>query len=262
MDSPQSLDFCPRMAKYRLFNPSTGETIRVSCKSYKCEFCRPKKLNRFRFFAENRLKSFDRIRLITLTARNDFAKFKASEDTKYQAIKEFSEIFRRFITNLRRCPQLSSFYQQVQYIKVIEFTKNGYPHYHMLVDRYLPYFIIQELWNEAVNTVKKTSGVNARVNIKHGFQASGAGRYITKYLTKTAEKTAGDVRRFRLWSKSGRLPLFPITNKIKEWLFIGESELLNLLTFRLTSLDFTVNSTIGPNNCLIDRDTGEMTYCR
>lgn len=262
MDTPQSLEFCPRLEKFRLFRPADGKTIRVSCKSYKCEYCRPKKLNRFRFFAEQRLKSFDRIRLMTLTARNDFGKFKPSEDTKYHAIKEFAEIFRRFITNLRRSPKLSQYYRDVQYIKVLEFTKAGYPHYHILVDRFLPYLTIQELWNDAVNTVKGTTGINARINIKSGFNANGAGRYITKYLTKTAERTATDIRRFRLWSKSGRLPLFPQPIKTKEWLFIGQSELLNLLTFRLTSLDFTVNSTIGANNCLIDIDTGEVTYCR
>lgn len=260
MDTPQSLEFCPRLEKFRLYRTADGKTLRVACKSYKCEYCRPKKLNRFRFFAENRLKSFDRIRLMTLTARNDFGKFKPSEDTKYHAIKEFAEIFRRFITNLRRSPKLNQFYRDVQYIKILEFTKNGYPHYHIAIDRFLPYLIIQELWNEAVNTVKGTKGINARINIESKGDSKRIASYITKYLTKTAEKTANDVRRFRLWSKSGRLPLFPQPVKTGEWLFLRETELLNLFSFRITSprtLDYSI---VDNKLCLIDRDTGEMTY--
>ena len=260
MDMPQSMDFCPRLEKFRLYRPADGKTLRVKCNCYKCDFCRPKKINRFRFFTEKHLEKFTRIRLMTLTARNDFGKFKPSDDTKYQAIKEFAEIFRRFINNLRRNSQLSSYYQQMQYIKVIEFTKNGYPHYHLFIDRYMPYLIIQEIWNEAVNQVRNTRGTNGRVNIKHSFTANGAGRYLTKYLTKTAEKTANDIRRFRLWSKSGRIALFPKIDKSQGWLFLRENELLNLSSFIITSHETTLFKIESNKYYRIDHDTGEMIY--
>lgn len=62
-----------------------------------------------------------------------------------------------------------------QYIRVLEFHKNGNPHFHVLIDRYIALEWIREAWVAV--------GGGYMVNIKF-VDVHRVSRYLSKYLTK------------------------------------------------------------------------------
>src|SRR5207248_10971915 len=63
----------------------------------------------------------------------------------------------------------------ITYIRVLEFQKNGNPHFHILIDRFIPQAWIQRTW-QAV-------GGGKFVNVKF-VDLHHISRYLSKYLTK------------------------------------------------------------------------------
>ena len=63
----------------------------------------------------------------------------------------------------------------VVYIRILEFQKNGNPHFHILVDRFIPQPLIQSTWEAA--------GGGRMVFIKY-VDVHRIAPYLSKYLTK------------------------------------------------------------------------------
>src|SRR5207244_6628352 len=63
----------------------------------------------------------------------------------------------------------------VVYVRILEFQKNGNPHFHILVDRFIPHALIQSTWQAAVG-----GGV---VFIEY-VDINRISSYLSKYLTK------------------------------------------------------------------------------
>jgi hypothetical protein len=66
---------------------------------------------------------------------------------------------------------------EVEYLRVTELTKNGWPHYHLLIrSKYIPHPVIAKLWE----TLTGARIVDIRQVAKHWKATT----YLTKYLTK------------------------------------------------------------------------------
>ncbi len=73
--------------------------------------------------------------------------------------------------------KLRSQFGSVEYLRVTEVTKAGWPHYHLLVrSGYLPHSVVRKAWNELTG---------ARiVDVRQVTKTFGAYRYLVKYLSK------------------------------------------------------------------------------
>lgn len=107
-----------------------------------------------------------------------------------------------------------------KYVLVVEWTKAGRPHFHVLMDRYIPKAIVAGHWEslgggvflrarEIKNQGKKT--VKQAIN------------YICKYLTKCVERVKG----CRRWAYTQKM-LDKIEKTVSEWVVITKSDLLAL----------------------------------
>lgn len=85
-----------------------------------------------------------------------------------------------------------------QFILVMELTKQGIPHFHVILDRYIPVNVVRRAW------VAAGGGRVIKIEkIIHGPKS--ALRYLSKYITKSF--SGMDVKGVRRWSYSrGKLP--------------------------------------------------------
>ena len=219
-------------------NVLTGEKISAKCKSYSCEYCGPRKAFRLEQALAVYFKQFKHIRMFTFTFRTTAFDNAGAEN------KAASEIWRRFVNNLRRCNSLVDAQKNVNFVRVLEFTKRGYPHFHCFFMEYLPIQVIQGLWNNAVNKILGSTGCNGNVNVsysgpagknkgKPNFTAESAAKYAAKYVLKAAREKKDNMR---LWSKSNSVSIFPSHISTGEWTFLNmRSSLLNLEELSVTS---------------------------
>jgi hypothetical protein len=102
-------------------------------------------------------------KLLTLTL--DPAKLRGKESTKY-----INEVFADFRVYLRRHLGYAP-----DYIRILEYQKNGNAHLHVLLNCYLPQNWVSEAWSAV--------GGGRIVDIKH-VDIHRVSRYLSKYLTK------------------------------------------------------------------------------
>ena len=194
---------CPRCQGLFFYNPDTSEILKMRCKTYACPYCGGKKAKSLELGIIKFLSNWKHIRLFTFTYRTGIFK-----ELSFQEInKKSSEIWHYFITYLRRYPALNKLQKQFDYIRVVEFTKKEFPHFHVFISQYLPWQVVQACWNSAINTVFESSGKNGHVDIKHSHNATSAGRYVVKYVMKAVREFPIG-RSFRLYSKSSKVTLF------------------------------------------------------
>jgi hypothetical protein len=206
---------CPNCGGHMLQNMETGELLRIGCKRYDCPVCGKYRAFRLTKALRTYLKKWKMIRMMTLTYRTTIFR------DALQCANYSSRIFATYTTNLRRHPQATGYEKGVQYIKFAEFTKNGFIHYHVLVDRYIRWEIAVEAWNKAIHTVMKIPGEykamskktnhtpeereenkkhyvgsvnftsrkqNEIVNIDGTIHYKKAAGYITKYVVKACKE--------------------------------------------------------------------------
>lgn len=206
---------CSRVQNHFLFDFSTGELIKVSCKAYKCPECGPRKKFKLQKAIEKYVKSWDRIRMFTFTfSSNIFSGLNMEEKLKLA-----SKIWKTFRDSIRKSHVLTHFEKNFQYIKTIELQENGSPHFHALVDRFIFHSRIDKIWKSAIRQNTDYKGTLGSVNIQGGIRKGDAGKYITKYVTKQLIDIESKYN-FRRWSKSGTVTIFEKREKIGDWLFI------------------------------------------
>jgi len=135
---------------------------RVNCKCWNCSFCAPRKAKRYRRAIREVAETFALRIFVTLTL--DPSKIEGDP------VAYLNDVFAKFRTYLKRemgCVP--------KYIRVLEFQKNGNPHFHLLIDRCIDFTWMQEAW-QAV-------GGGLFVNIK-AVEVHRISRYLSKYLTK------------------------------------------------------------------------------
>lgn len=178
------------------------------CKSNYCEICRPKNLIALRKMLYESLKHH-RWRLVTLTFPDH------SQDVLTQ-LQTLYKSFKRFVQRVRRV------YPQIAFIRSIEIHQSGYPHVHMIVDKYIPIAMIQKHWHDV------GGGFVSIRNKKRGDKTSYTYTYkdAAHYLTDELEKVNQDPHRLgpTFWraqckaiTTSRNLQLHSQTN---EWRFV------------------------------------------
>ncbi len=157
------IDGCPYATTITGYSMSLESWVMIAirCKRWGCRHCGERKIIHF----GHRVTGAEPNRLITLTV-----------DTKlYEKPREAYDKTRRALTQL--ATRLRRKHGEFEYFRVLETTKKGWPHYHLVVrSDYIPQKTISTLWAELtgativdVRTIKKPSHVY---------------KYIIKYLGK------------------------------------------------------------------------------
>lgn len=221
------LHHCTRCDGLFFVNVITGEKISATCKSYSCEYCGPKKAWKLENALTSYFSTFDRVRLWTFNCRTSLI------DNHKNGLFSMSEVWRRFIIYMRRCSALSNLERQFKYVKVLEFTLRGYPHFHVMVDKYLPWIVVSGCWHSAINSVYHSKGDHGKATVKASFSSKNAARYCAKYVLKSAKERKHN---FHLWSKSGQTSIFESRISNGEWQFLNQRhENLYLSEFSISS---------------------------
>ena len=144
--------------------PNSSETRfhRVNCKCWACSYCGPRKAKRYKHAIRAAAEAHGLQRFLTLTL--DPAKIDGDP------VRYLNRIFAMLRVYLKR-----QFGAAPQYIRILEFQKSGNPHFHILIDRYIPHAWIQASW--------LAIGGGRMVDIRY-VDVHRVSRYLSKYLTK------------------------------------------------------------------------------
>lgn len=245
-------NYCPNCNSYTLINIQSGEIVRLGCKKYSCEYCGKIKALKLKKALNKYLSKFKIVRMFTYTVRTTI--FKSPKHWNALA----SEVWRRYINNIRRNPNLTKKQQNFQFIKIVEFTQRGFIHFHVIQTEYIDWFACYRAWNEALAVVLARNLVWSdnkiingdqlgAVNIKGIQNYKHAANYVVKYLVKSAKEITEntekyieiDRKRVRLWSKSEKISFFPKKQNVHGWRFtiMAKEDLDSLLNLYL--LDVT-----------------------
>jgi hypothetical protein len=182
-------------------DPNSGETRfhRVNCKCWKCSYCGPRKAKRYKRAIRATAEAHQLRRFLTLTL--DPAKIQG------EPVRYLNGLFAKLRVYLKRKYGVSP-----QYIRVLEFQQNGTPHFHILVDRYIPYAWIRAAW--------VAIGGGSMVDIRY-IDVHRVSRYLSKYLTKELLMSAP--QRSRRVTTSRGIHLFEKKPQETTWTFLRMS---------------------------------------
>jgi hypothetical protein len=135
---------------------------RLPCKSWICDYCGPRRAKRYRHAIRSAAEAHHLQRFLTLTL--DPKKINGDP------VRYLNLAFAKLRVYLRRAYGVSP-----QYIRVLEFQKNGNPHFHILIDRYVDLEWIRRSWIAV--------GGGFMIDIRF-VDVHRISRYLSKYLTK------------------------------------------------------------------------------
>ncbi len=143
------------------FDGTGTQYVRVDCKCWNCAHCAPIRARLYRRGIREAATEHNLARFLTLTL----------DPSKIQGdpIPYLRETFNKFRVYLHR-----KFGNAPKYIAVVELQKNGNPHLHILIDRYIEQAWIKSAW-EAI-------GGGFKVDIRY-VDIHRVSRYVSKYLT-------------------------------------------------------------------------------
>ena len=229
-DTRSEQEKCPRCRGNFLFNFETGEVKEVYCKAYKCPVCGDWKKYELKKAIDKFVSGWDRVRMWTFTFSSHIFRGLNTEER----FKLASKIWKTFRDLLRSTKWIGEKERNFQYLKIIELQKNGSPHFHALVDRYVYQPKLNKIWQTAIKYCTDYKGTLGNANVsksEENVSKKNAGNYIIKYITKQLEDIQTNFL-FRRWSKSGKGSMFAHKEKSGDWLFIH----LNSDRYSLTSV--------------------------
>ncbi len=144
--------------------PNSPETRfhRMNCKSWNCSFCGPRRAKRYKHTIRETAEALQLCRFMTLTL--DPSKIEGDP------VRYLNATFAKLRVYLQRHHRGSP-----QYIRVLEYQKNGNPHFHILIDRCIEVEWIRKAW------VAVGGGYMVDIRLVDVHRVS---RYLSKYLTK------------------------------------------------------------------------------
>ncbi len=133
----------------------------LPCRRWSCRLCAEAKIKKL----AHSVRAAKPTRLLTLTI----------DPSLYVSPRHAWEETRRQVPILIR--KLRKQFGEVEYLRVTEVTKKGWPHYHLLVrSGFLPHTVVRRIWNELTG---------ARiVDLRKVNQTFRAYQYLVKYLSK------------------------------------------------------------------------------
>ena len=206
---------CGRFTLLGTSPDGTQRYIRVDCGCWGCAYCGPRKAWMYRQAIRYLAEAYQLRRFLTLTV--DPKLIDGADPVKY-----INRAFAKWRIYLQR-----EFGVSVTYIRVLEFQKNGNPHFHILIDRFIPQAWIQRTW-QAVGGGKY---VNIKLVAVHRIS-----RYLSKYLTK--ELLLSAPKRSRRVTVSRGLRLITKQKSLEQWLLVRIS--IWILLDRLAATVFNV----------------------
>jgi hypothetical protein len=169
--------------------------VRVNCKCWDCSYCGPRKAKRYKRAIRRTAEEHRLARFLTLTV--DPAKI--GDDN---VVRFINKTFAKWRVSLKR-----NFGVTPKYIRILEFQQNGNPHFHILIDRYVPHSWIVQSWSAV--------GGGRIINIKY-VDIHRVSRYLSKYLTK--ELLLSAPKRSRRVTTSRSLHLMEKKNPGRRWI--------------------------------------------
>ncbi len=164
-----------RFGSWGYANRETGEWIPFRCKSWRCLACGPRKARRLRnqigVWAEEKQLT----RLMTLTLD--------PQQVQGDVYAHLSDVWRKFRVYLARQ------YGRVSFIWVMELQKNGNPHLHVLVDRFIHQKWASRTW-DAVGGGRIVDGTggpprDADLRVRRGKIAEiGVGNLFVNFVSR------------------------------------------------------------------------------
>jgi len=202
---------CTRRPTQFLISQVTGVIIQAHCKAYICTECGPKKIRVLYSKIKSKLETWNTIRFWTFTMTN---KLHSDKEKHYEALRE---VWRRWLTYMRRNKSLRERARQFSFVKVIEMHKSGYIHLHVFISEYIPQNIAQTCWETCCQEVLEESGHLGQTYVIVIPNAKVGARYVVKYVMKIVSDLDST---FRKYSKSNDIILFPKKITVNEWFFI------------------------------------------
>lgn len=168
------------------------EVISCGCRSWFCERCCKGKGAAKREEVRPVVRTFGGVLLLSLTI--DHQGFPGGPREAYDYVCQ-NNCVSRLIRELKRRGLLYS----GRFLKVLEFQKNGFPHWHVLLDAdFVDQKVVHEIWNsygpDGYEGRQHANGYTTRLGFvdlqstKNFAGPDNATHYVTKYLTKYPEQ--------------------------------------------------------------------------
>ena len=198
-------------------DPKTGSAItrRVNCGSWTCSYCGPKKARLAKYRIRVVAEEMGLCYFWTLTMRE--RKFANPKERVLYVRKVFNKL-REYLRREYGTPP--------NYVCVLEFTKKGAPHLHVLFDRRIEHAWMSATWDRL--------GAGYVVWVKR-VKVNKVARYLSKYLTKELLLSAPKGARRITTSRS--IKLFPKFKSEIVWEFLRESIWSLLATHRAANFN-------------------------
>jgi hypothetical protein len=179
------LDCCPRAQTMTGYSMSYhSEVVYVlPCRTWSCRPCAERKIRELACIVRDVKPN----RLMTLTVNPSL----------YQSRKAAWQLTVKQVPILIR--QLRQRFGPIEYLRVTEITKQGWPHYHLLIkSNYLPHHVVKKCW-------AKLTGAYI-VDVRQVRKSFSAYKYLVKYLSKLhrLEWTARHVSRSKNFRSSSQ----------------------------------------------------------
>lgn len=158
---------CPSSATYAglCVAEERQHVFAVTCKRWGCSYCSRAKIRQLA--AKTAIAQPNRMLTLTLDPKY----YLNPKDCWQKTAKLVPELIRK----------LRPKFGDIEYLRVTELHKSGWPHYHLLVrSRYLPYEIVKTLWEQLTGAIK--------VDLRQVDKTFSAYWYLTKYLSKMHNK--------------------------------------------------------------------------
>ena len=189
----------------------TGKSFPAGCNSYICPECGPVKARKLGKYIRKYIERWKVIRFWTFTLSNNYCK---DEQEHY---RQLQEVWRRWLTYMRRSKSLRKKQRNFRFIKVIEVHKSGYIHIHCFIDQYIPWEIANTTWENLSGAVLNTHYKPGTAIVKGIKQAGFVAYYVAKYVAKSSHHLHMYVRR---WSTSYGVKIIPERITSGEWIVI------------------------------------------
>lgn len=174
--------------------------VRLKCKAWSCGECGPRKARKLQKAIQGYAISSNLTRFLTLTLDPKTAP-PAEECVPY-----IRGLWAKFRVYLARGDGVHR-WDKINFISVLEYQRSGYPHLHILIDRYIPQAWIKTSW-EAL-------GGGSIVDIRRVYDLHRVAHYMGKYLTKEAILSAP--AKTRRYTTSRGIQLFKKPEEPSDW---------------------------------------------
>lgn len=154
---------CPKAQTLLGYLPDRDSYVigELPCQNWSCRPCAERKIRRL----AAKTRDAKPTRMLTLTVN----------PAKWQTPREAFDGTRRQVPELLR--RLRARFGEIEYLRVTELTRQGWPHYHLLLrSDYIPHAVVKKAWNELTGAYI--------VDLRQVDKTFRAYTYLVKYLSK------------------------------------------------------------------------------